>query len=42
LGIVTEATLKLAPLPEHFSAVIAAFPTVELAAEVVFNRVVAQ
>jgi D-lactate dehydrogenase (cytochrome) len=37
LGIVTEATLKLAPLPEHFSAVIAAFPTVELAAEVVFN-----
>jgi D-lactate dehydrogenase (cytochrome) len=37
LGIVTEATLKLAPLPEHFSAVITAFPTVELAAEVVFN-----
>jgi len=36
LGIVTEATLKLAPLPEHFSAVIAAFPTVEIAAEVVF------
>ncbi|MBI1878230.1 MAG: FAD-binding oxidoreductase, partial [Chloroflexi bacterium] len=35
LGIVTEATLKLAPLPEHFSAVIAAFPTVETAAEVV-------
>lgn len=37
LGIVTEATLKLAPLPEHFSAVIAAFPTVEIAAEVVFT-----
>jgi D-lactate dehydrogenase (cytochrome) len=36
LGIVTEATLKLAPLPEHFSAVIAAFPTVEITAEVVF------
>ncbi len=37
LGIVTEATLKLHPLPEHFSAVTAAFPTVETAAEVVFN-----
>jgi D-lactate dehydrogenase (cytochrome) len=37
LGIVTEATLKLAPLPEHFSAVIATFATVEAAAEVVFN-----
>lgn len=37
LGLVTEATLKLAPLPEHFSAVIAVFPTVETAAEVVFN-----
>jgi D-lactate dehydrogenase (cytochrome) len=35
LGIVTAATLKLAPLPEHFSAVIAAFPSVETAAEVV-------
>lgn len=29
LGIVTEATLKLHPLPEHFSAVVAAFETVE-------------
>jgi D-lactate dehydrogenase (cytochrome) len=37
LGVVTEATLKLAPLPETFSAVVAAFPTVEQAAEVVFN-----
>jgi D-lactate dehydrogenase (cytochrome) len=37
LGVVTEATLKLYPLPEHFSAVTAAFPTVETAAEVVFN-----
>jgi D-lactate dehydrogenase (cytochrome) len=39
LGIVTEATLKLYPLPEHFSAVIAAFPTVEMAAEVVFTLI---
>ncbi len=29
LGIVTEATLKLHPIPEHFSAVVAAFETVE-------------
>ncbi|MFQ5578120.1 MAG: FAD-binding oxidoreductase, partial [Anaerolineae bacterium] len=36
LGIVTETTLKLAPLPEHFSAVTAAFPTVNDAAEAVF------
>jgi D-lactate dehydrogenase (cytochrome) len=39
LGIVTEATLKLFPLPEHFSAVIAAFATVETAAEVVFTLI---
>jgi D-lactate dehydrogenase (cytochrome) len=39
LGIVTEATLKLYPLPEHFSAVIAAFSTVETAAEVVFTLI---
>jgi D-lactate dehydrogenase (cytochrome) len=39
LGIVTQATLKLFPLPEHFSAVIAAFPTVETAAEVVFTLI---
>ena len=37
LGIVTEATLKLDPLPEHFSAVTAAFPTVNDAAEAVFE-----
>lgn len=37
LGIVTEATLKLSPLPAYFSAVTAAFATVEQAAEVVFN-----
>ncbi len=33
----TEATLKLSPLPEHFSAVTAAFPTVTQAAEAVFG-----
>ncbi len=37
LGIVTEATLKLEPLPEHFSAVTVAFPTVNDAAEAVFS-----
>jgi len=37
LGIVTEATLKLAPLPEHYSAVVVAFPTVKEAAETVFD-----
>jgi D-lactate dehydrogenase (cytochrome) len=37
LGVVTSATLKLAPLPEHFSAVVAAFPRVEAAAQVVFE-----
>lgn len=36
LGLITEATLKLAPLPEHFSAVTVAFPTVQQAAETVF------
>ncbi len=39
LGIVTEATLKLAPLPEHFSAVVVAFPTVKEAAETVFDLI---
>ncbi len=37
LGLVTEATLKLAPLPEHFSAVTVAFPDVETAAQAVFE-----
>ncbi len=37
LGLVTEATLKLAPLPEHFSAVVTSFATTEEAAEAVFN-----
>lgn len=31
LGVVTEATLRLAPIPEHFSAVIATFSTVQSA-----------
>ena len=37
LGLITEATLKLAPLPEYFSAVTAAFPTTMKAATAVFN-----
>jgi D-lactate dehydrogenase (cytochrome) len=37
LAIITEATLKLAPLPACFSAVTAAFATVEAAAQVVFD-----
>jgi D-lactate dehydrogenase (cytochrome) len=35
LGIITEATLKLAPIPQHVSAVVAGFPSVEAAAEAV-------
>ncbi len=37
LGLVTEATLKLAPLPEHFSAVLASFETTAAAAAAVFG-----
>lgn len=37
LGIITQATLKLAPIPEHFSAAVADFPTVTAAAETVFG-----
>ena len=37
LGLITEATLKLAPLPEHFSAVTTSFPTTEAAAQAVFS-----
>lgn len=37
LGIVTQATLKLFPLPEHFSAAVAAFANVEDAAATVFD-----
>jgi len=36
LAIVTEATLKLVPIPEHFSAIVAAFPDVERAVETVY------
>jgi D-lactate dehydrogenase (cytochrome) len=35
LGIVTEATLRLAPLPEKFSAAIVSFPTTESATRAV-------
>lgn len=35
LGIITEATLKLVPVPVHMSAVVAAFPSVESAVETV-------
>ncbi len=35
LGIITEATLKLAPIAAHMSAVLAAFPTIEAAVETV-------
>ncbi|MDQ4078785.1 MAG: FAD-binding protein [Chloroflexota bacterium] len=37
LGVVTEATLRLAPLPEYLSAVVAAFPDVPTAAAVVYT-----
>ena len=37
LGIITAATLRLAPLPEKFSAAIAAFPTPEAATRTVSN-----
>lgn len=37
LGIITQATLKLYPLPEHFSAATAAFPSIEAAASVVYE-----
>ncbi|NDJ60735.1 MAG: FAD-binding oxidoreductase [Chloroflexi bacterium] len=35
LGVITEATLKLVPVPAHMSAATAAFPTVESAVEAV-------
>ncbi len=35
LGVITEATLKLVPVPAHISAVVAAFPTVSQAVETV-------
>jgi D-lactate dehydrogenase (cytochrome) len=35
LGIITEATLKLYPIPQYMSAVVASFPSVEAAVETV-------
>jgi D-lactate dehydrogenase (cytochrome) len=35
LGVITEATLQLAPIPPFISAVVASFPTVERAVEAV-------
>ncbi len=37
LGLITEATLKLNPLPEHFSAVVASFESTPDAADAVFG-----
>ena len=37
LGIVTEATLKLAGIPERFSAAVATFPTVKQATQAVYD-----
>jgi D-lactate dehydrogenase (cytochrome) len=39
LGVVTEATLKLAPLPANFSAVLAAFETIPAAMQTVIDIV---
>jgi D-lactate dehydrogenase (cytochrome) len=37
LGIITQATLRLAGLPAHFSAALATFTTIEAAAQAVFE-----
>jgi D-lactate dehydrogenase (cytochrome) len=37
LGLITEATLRLFPVPEYVSAAIASFPSTEAAAQVVFE-----
>lgn len=37
LGLITEATLRLAPVPEHVSAAIASFPSTQAAAQAVFE-----
>lgn len=37
LGLITEATLRLVPVPEHVSAATASFPSTEAAAQVVFE-----
>ncbi len=35
LGVITEATLKLVPVPQFMSAVVASFPSIEIAVETV-------
>ena len=37
LGLITEATIKLHPLPEHFSAVVATFESTPAAADAVYG-----
>ncbi|MFK7803998.1 MAG: FAD-binding oxidoreductase [Anaerolineae bacterium] len=37
LALVTEATLKLVPIPEHFSTATVAFPSVDATAEAVYG-----
>jgi D-lactate dehydrogenase (cytochrome) len=37
LGLITEATLRLAPIPEHVSAAIVSFPSTDAAAQAVFE-----
>jgi D-lactate dehydrogenase (cytochrome) len=37
LGLITEATLRLVPIPEHVSAAIVSFPSTQAAAEAVFE-----
>jgi D-lactate dehydrogenase (cytochrome) len=39
LGLITEATIRLAPLPAHFSAATVAFPTLEAAAQAVSEMI---
>lgn len=39
LGLVTEATIRLAPLPAYFSAATVAFPSLEAAAEAVSEMI---
>jgi len=37
LGLVTEATLRLAPIPDHFCAAVVAFPDVDSAVRAVYS-----
>jgi D-lactate dehydrogenase (cytochrome) len=37
LGLITEATMRLAPIPEHVSAAVVSFPSTEAAAQAVFE-----